>query len=52
MRKCISEELRRDVLISGQFEVSDKLSRNPAFPYEIITRSFQMEFVVCFYVHK
>lgn len=48
IRKCIADEFRHDVLISGQFEISDKLARNPSFPNEIITRSFQMEFVVCF----
>lgn len=46
VKRCVAEDLRRDILVSGNFEVSDKLSRNPSFPYDHIMRSFQMEFKV------
>ncbi|EGC37353.1 hypothetical protein DICPUDRAFT_94091 [Dictyostelium purpureum] len=44
--KCIVEEFRQDTLVNGNFEVSDKLSRNMAFPYEVVMSSMQMKFYV------
>lgn len=45
--KCIVEEFRQDTLVNGKFEVSDRLSKNIAFQYEVVMASMQMKFYVC-----
>eukprot|EP01113_Clastostelium_recurvatum_P019814 TRINITY_DN2345_c0_g1_i1.p1 TRINITY_DN2345_c0_g1~~TRINITY_DN2345_c0_g1_i1.p1 ORF type:complete len:222 (-),score=46.01 TRINITY_DN2345_c0_g1_i1:62-727(-) len=45
-RRCIQEEIREHQLVTGSYEVSDKLSRNAAYPYEQISRALQMAFSV------
>ncbi|KAN0045551.1 hypothetical protein ACTA71_005929 [Dictyostelium dimigraforme] len=44
--KCIVEEFRQDTLVNGKFEVSDRLSKNIAFQYEVVMASMQMKFYV------
>ena len=44
VQRCIMEEMRKDVLVSGTFEISDKLSS--ASGDNSIMRSFQMDFKV------
>ncbi len=48
-KRCVAEEFSKGTLVSGNFDVSDKLNRNPSFPNEIITKHFIMDFVVCLY---
>ncbi|KAF2071258.1 hypothetical protein CYY_007416 [Polysphondylium violaceum] len=44
--KCLTEEFRQDTLVNGKFEVSDRLSKNIAYPTDIVMNSMQMRFYV------
>eukprot|EP01111_Echinosteliopsis_oligospora_P009534 TRINITY_DN280_c0_g1_i2.p1 TRINITY_DN280_c0_g1~~TRINITY_DN280_c0_g1_i2.p1 ORF type:complete len:241 (+),score=39.03 TRINITY_DN280_c0_g1_i2:64-723(+) len=46
VKRCVSEELRRDTLVSGTYEVSDKLTKSSTVPYEHAARAYQMDFVI------
>ncbi|GAM25157.1 hypothetical protein SAMD00019534_083320, partial [Acytostelium subglobosum LB1] len=41
--KCLVEEFRRDTLVKGSYDISDKLSKNIAYPTELIMQSMQMK---------
>ncbi|EFA86611.1 emp24/gp25L/p24 family protein [Heterostelium album PN500] len=44
--KCLTDEYRRDTLVKGSFEISDKLSKNLAYPTELVAQSMQMKFYI------
>eukprot|EP01112_Ceratiomyxa_fruticulosa_P023463 TRINITY_DN896_c0_g1_i2.p1 TRINITY_DN896_c0_g1~~TRINITY_DN896_c0_g1_i2.p1 ORF type:complete len:212 (+),score=55.73 TRINITY_DN896_c0_g1_i2:184-819(+) len=46
VERCIMEEIRESQLVTGMYAVSDKLSRNRAYPYEHIQRALQMSLII------
>eukprot|EP01132_Coremiostelium_polycephalum_P007570 gene7570-9306_t len=44
--KCIVEEFRANTLVNGKYEISDKLSKNLAYPHELVMNSMQMRFYI------
>eukprot|EP01133_Synstelium_polycarpum_P003436 gene3436-3901_t len=44
--KCIIEEYRKDTMVTGKFEISDRLSKNVAYPTELVMASMQMKFYI------
>ncbi|KYQ90923.1 emp24/gp25L/p24 family protein [Tieghemostelium lacteum] len=44
--KCIIEEFRADTLVNGDYEVSDKITKNLAYPSELVMNSMSMRFSI------
>ncbi|EGG21805.1 emp24/gp25L/p24 family protein [Cavenderia fasciculata] len=44
--KCMIEEFRKDTLVSGKFEVSDRLSKNVDYPTELVMANMQLRFYI------